>query len=660
MNLKPRRLYQFHRFRLDPEERVLFDEDKRVVLAPKLFETLLALVESGGRIIEKEELMRRIWADSFVEENNLNKNISALRKLFGEQNFIETIPKRGYRFAAEVTEGWDSEDEVIVETSTSLRIVIEEETTPMNDAGQRFQTTPLVAPEILEQQTRETLALNPEATTPVKRYSKHLLIAAVVLIGVLSLTGYYLLSMRTASAAPIKSIAVLPFKPLVAEGRDEAFEMGTADTLITRLSRIKELSVRPTSAVRKYNTLEQDPIAAGLEQKVDAVLDGNIQKTGERIRVTIRLLRVKDGQTLWAGKFDEPLADIFSLQDSISERVSEAIAVNLSGDEKRLLTRHHTENAEAYHLYLKGKLFYNQFTEESGQKALECYDKALAIDPNYALAYVGKADLYAAYSGQFMPPLEAMPKAKEAARKALELDEQLAEAHGAMAVIIEWGDWDWAGAEKEYKRTIELNPNDDLAYQRYSIFLAQRKRFDEAFAQLKRARELDPLSLIITYHMGYVAYLARQYDRAIEGFKEALVLNPNYDWGHRGLGVALRQKGDYEAALTELQRAVELNRSDRQLSELGHAYAVAGRRSEALKIVEELEARRTKQRYGSPVRIARVYAGLGEKDRAFALLNQAYEDHSDHLLVLGVDPSFDHLRNDPRFVGLLRRVNLEP
>jgi TolB-like protein/Tfp pilus assembly protein PilF len=483
--------------------------------------------------------------------------------------------------------------------------------------------------------------------------------AAVILIGVLSLTGYYLLSTRTASAA-IKSIAVLPFKPLVAEGRDESFELGTADTLITRLSSIKELTVRPTSAVRKYNTLEQDPIAAGLEQKVDAVLDGNIQKTGERIRVTIRLLRVKDGQTLWAGKFDEPLADIFSLQDSISERVTEAIAVNLSGDEKRLLTRHHTDNAEAYQLYMKGKLFYNQFTEEGSEKALECFDKALAIDPNYAQAYVGKANLYAAYSGQLMHPLEAMPKAKEAARKALELDEQLAEAHGAMAMIIEWGDWDWGAAEREYKRTIELNPNDALAHLRYGTFLAQQKRFDEASGQLKRAQELDPLSPLVTHQVGYVAYLARQYEKAIERFKEALALSPNYDWAHRGLGCALRQKGDLEGAITELQRSVELNRSDRQLSELGQTYGVAGRKGEALKIAAELEARRAKQRYGSPVRIARVYAGLGEKDRAFELLNQAYEDHSDHLLVLGVDPSFDSLRSDRRFVDLLRRVKLEP
>jgi DNA-binding winged helix-turn-helix (wHTH) protein/TolB-like protein/Tfp pilus assembly protein PilF len=660
MNPKPRRLYQFHRFRLDTEERVLFDEEKRVVLAPKLFDTLLALVESGGRIVEKEELMRRIWADSFVEENNLNKNISALRKLFGEQNFIETIPKRGYRFAAEVKEGWEAEEKAVVETSTSLRIVIEEEETePVDTAGQRFQTTPLVAPEILEQQARETSALDPETTAPTKRFPGHLPVV-MVLIGILSLAVYYFFANPAATSTPIKSIAVLPFKPLIVEGRDESFEMGTAETLITRLSGIKELAVRPTSAVRKYSTLEQDPIAAGLEQKVDAVLDGNIQKTGERIRVTVRLLRVKDGQTLWAGKFDEPLADIFSLQDSISERVTEAIAVNLSGDEKRLLTRHHTENAEAYQLYLKGKLFSNQFTEEGGRNALECFDKALAIDPNYALAYVGKANLYASYSGQVMPPLEAMPKAKEAARKALELDEQLAEAHGAMAVIIEWGDWDWAGAEREYKRTIELNPNDELAHHRYGIFLAQQKRFDEAFVQLKRAQELDPLSSLVTHQVGYVAYLARQYDKAIARFKEALALSPNYDWAHRGLGCALRQTGDFEGAIAELQRAVELNRSDRQLSELGQAYAVAGRRSEALKVIGELEDRRAKQRYASPVRIARVYAGLGEKERVFELLNQAYKDHSDHLLVLGVDPSFDNVRSDPRFADLLRRVKLEP
>jgi TolB-like protein/DNA-binding winged helix-turn-helix (wHTH) protein/tetratricopeptide (TPR) repeat protein len=655
MSFKSKRLYQFNHFRLDTEERVLFDGNKMVVLAPKLFDTLLVLVESGGRILEKEELMKRIWADSFVEENNLNKNISALRKLFGEENFIETIPKRGYRFVVDVKESWDAADNMVLETSTSTRITIEEETNPAPETEQAIGANAMVAPEIFE---KEIAALKTDLDAPAKRYPGHMPVISV-LIALLSLAGYYLWSVRSTSSTPIKSIAVLPFKPLVTEGRDESFEMGIAETLITRLSGIKELTVRPTSAVRKYTTLEQDPVAAGLEQKVDAVLDGNIQKTNERIRVTIRLIRIKDGQTLWAGKFDEPLADIFALQDSVSARVTEAIAVNLSGEEKKLLTRHPTENTEAYQLYLKGRLFYNQFTEESSQKALECYDKALALDPGYALAYVGKANLYASYSGQYLPPLEAMPKAREAARKALELDEQLAEAHHAMAVIMHWADWDWAGAEKEFRRALELNPNFETARRNYASFLAEQKRFDEAFAELKQAQELDPLSRSITYHMGYLAYLARRYDQAIEHFKEALALNPNYEVARRGLGCALRQKGNYEEAIAELQRSVELNRFDRQLSELGHTYAVVGRKDEAKKIVRELETLST-QRYGSPVRIARIYAGLGEKDRVFELLNKGYDDHSDHLLVLGVDPSFDSVRSDPRFANLLRRINLKP
>jgi tetratricopeptide (TPR) repeat protein/DNA-binding winged helix-turn-helix (wHTH) protein len=655
MSFKSNRLYQFNRFRLDTQERVLFDENKRVVLAPKLFDTLLALVESGGRILEKEELMKRIWADSFVEENNLNKNISALRKLFGEENFIETIPKRGYRFVAEVKENWDTTDDVVLETSTSTRIVIEEDTSPIDESKQMFQANAQVLPESFE---KVIPAPKTDLDTSVKRYPGHLPIT-IVLVALLSLAGYYLWPARSTGSAPIKSIAVLPFKPLIAEGRDESFEMGTAETLITRLSGIKELTVRPTSAVRKYTALEQDPVAAGLEQKVDAVLDGTIQKTGERVRVTIRLIRIKDGQTLWAGKFDQPLVDIFTLQDSISERVTEAIAINLNGEEKKLLTRHHTENAEAYQLYLKGRLFYDQFTEESSQKALECYDKAIALDPNYALAYVGKSNVYASYSGQYLPPLEAMPKAKEAARKALELDEHLADAHQVMAVIIQWADWDWAGAEKEFKRAIELNPNSGTTRRNYALLLAEQKRFDEAIAELKQARELDPVSLNITYYLGHLAYLSRQYDQAIQYFKEALVLNPNYEVAHRGLGCALRQKGNYDEAIAELQRAVELNRFDRQLSELGHTYGVAGRREEAIKIARELEAL-SKQRYGSPVRIARIYAGLGEKDRVFELLNKGYQDHSDHLLVLGVDPSFDNVRSDPRFADLLRRIKLEP
>jgi tetratricopeptide (TPR) repeat protein len=423
------------------------------------------------------------------------------------------------------------------------------------------------------------------------------------------------------------------------------------------LSRIKEIAVRPISVVRKYSGLEQDPVAAGREERVDAVLDGNIQKTGQRVRVTARLVRVSDGQTLWADKFDAPLADIFALEDSISERVAAAMSVKLTGEERKLLTQHYTDNLEAYELYLKGRLFYRQWTEEAMRKAIECYDRAIAIDPNYALAYCGKADLYSAYSSVFLSPSEAMPKAKEAAHKALSIDDQLAEAHYSMAKIKKFADWDWAGAESDFRRALEIKPRDIEMRTNFSALLTEQKRFDEAFAEMKRAQEIDPLSYAISLRVGVLLYQTRQNEQAIEHWKEAVALYPNFAEPHSGLGRAFRQKGMYQEAIAELEKAVGMERRDGLLSELGHTYALAGRKDEAIKLAKELEER-AKQRYVSPVAIARIYSGLGERERVFEWLRKGYEDRSDHLLTLGVDPSFDGIRSDPRFADLLRRVGL--
>jgi TolB-like protein/Flp pilus assembly protein TadD len=450
----------------------------------------------------------------------------------------------------------------------------------------------------------------------------------------------------------------LPFKPLIPDDRDESLEMGMAETLITRLSNLRQVIVRPMSAVRTYTAVEQDPVAAGREQRVDAVLDGDVQKTGNRVRITVHLVRVSDGHTLWTGKFDERLVDIFALEDSISERVAAVMAIKLTGEERELLTRHPTENTEAYQLYLKGRLYYQQWTQESIQKALECFDKAVALDTNYALAYAGKADVYSANSSMFLPPAEAMPKAREAAEKALSIDDQLSEAHHSMAMVKMWADWDWSAAESEFRRALEIHPNDAQLHAHYGSFIVDQKRFDEAFGELERARELDPLSFSVTYTLGKTLYLARRYDQAIVQYQEVVALYPNRFQGHRGLGCVLRQKGMYEEAIAQLQRAVDLQPLDSCVSELGNAFGSGARRNEAIKLAEKLEAT-AKVRYVSPVDIARIYAGLGAKELAFDWLHKAYRDHSDHLLKLGVDPSFDSVRSDPRFSDLLRRVGLE-
>jgi len=291
-------------------------------------------------------------------------------------------------------------------------------------------------------------------------------------------------------------MAVLPFKPLVASDRDEYLEMGMVDVLITKLSNIRQLKVRSISSVRKYADLQQDPIAAGRELQVEAVLDGSIQRIGDRVRVTVRLLNVQDGISLWADKFDEPFTNIFALQDSISERVAAALPLNLSREEKDRLSRHYTENTEAFQLYLKGRYFWNKRTEEGFRKGIDYFNQAVRDDPNYAMAYTGMSDCYALLSDfGFVSPKEGFPKAKEAATRALAIDEKLAEAHTSLGHVKRDYDWDWPGAEQEFKRAIELNPNELSAHQWYAVYLSALGRHQEAIAEIKRALDLDPLSL---------------------------------------------------------------------------------------------------------------------------------------------------------------------
>ena len=655
MSRQAKQLYEFGPFRIDVAERLLLRDGESVSLTPKAFDLLLVLVENRGHLLEKGELMRRLWPETFVEETNLSNNISLLRKVLGDDAgkhvYIETVPRRGYRFIAEVVGLSDELSELIVEERIKSAITLEQE-----EESDLARTDGSLA-------TRPPLPM-------VRSSTRQALLAFVGCLAVIGLASiaYYLWAKQgtlpgaTKTAAEvqpslIKSVAVLPFKPLAADGRDESLELGMAETLITRLSGVAEVAVRSMSAVRKYNALDQDPILAGGEQKVDAVLDGNIQKTAGRIRVTVRLLRVSDGRTLWADKFDAPLADLFALQDSISERVVTALEVKLTGEERRLLTRHHTDNPEAYQLYLKGRLFRNHWTQESIQKALECFNRAIDIDPNYALAYAGKADVYSANSSVYLRPAEAMPKAREAARRALELDDQLAEAHRSMAMVKQFGDWDLAGAEREIKRALEINPNDSESHLRYCGLLVLQKRFDEALAELRRAQELDPLSLSLNFWAGWHPYLARKYEQAMERFREAAALYPNAPEMHRGLGCALRQQGAIQEAVAELEKAIDLSRRDNFVAELGYTYALSGRRAEAVKLVKELEGL-SERRYVSPFNIAKIYAGLGDKERMFEWLHKGYEDRSDHMLGLGVDPCFDGVRADPRFAELLRRLGL--
>ena len=641
-----KRIYRFADFRLDATEHRLLRGNEEIYLPPKTFDTLLYLVDRHGHLVTKNELLESLWADVFVTENALTRCIKEVRVALNDDAhqplYIKTFPRVGYKFIADVQEITPADEtyqsaamgeEFEVPTSDELPADVVRALRPMHS----------VAPTGEPSQARRSMG----RAFPI-------LLTGALLIA-LALLAFYLRSRQTPPAAQIRSIAVLPFKPLAAEARDDSLQLGMADTLITTLSNLSQVTVRPTSAVRQYTALEQDAVAAGREQRVDAVLDGSIQRLGDRIRVTVRLLRVGDGAQLWAGKFDEKSSDIFVIQDSISKRVAGALTVQLTGEERELLTKHHTDDTEAYQLYLKGRYFLNKSTEEDFRKSIDYFQQALEKDPKYALARAGLADSYAQLGSYGLIKMnEAYPRARAELIRALEMDEKLGEAQASLGFILMNYYWDWIEAEKRFKRAIELNPNYAMAHNWYSQELSFLGRFQEANREAKRAQEIDPLSLWTNSNIGFVSYLGRQYDEAIGASLKTLELDPDFAVGHMIIGLSYAQKKMYDEAIYELQKG-KSNPDSRAL--LAYVYAVAGKRKEALRVLDDLD-QESRQKYVSPFPIAVAYVGLGENDRAFEALEKAYTERSWGMGMLAVNPVFDPLRSDDRFSVLLRRVNL--
>jgi len=453
---------------------------------------------------------------------------------------------------------------------------------------------------------------------------------------------------KSAGGGAMQSIAVLPFKPLVKESRDESLEFGMADTLITRLNNLRQLTVRQISTVLKFNKPEQDPVAAGRELKVETVLDSNIQRAGDQIRVTVRLINVEDGALMWTEKFDEKFTNIFAVQDAIAEKVAGALALKLSGEERQRLVKRYTDNIEAYNLYLTGRSHFNRYGDGI-RKSIDYYNQALKLDPNYALAYAGiaAANTIQAAIGPALPE-EVLPKAKSAAEKAVALDDTLAEAHRSLAAV-RLAYWDVPGAGREFKRMMELNLR--AAAPPYHIYLALTGQTEMAVAEARRQADIDPFMESTKGELLFALYHARKFDEAIEFTKTQYQGNPLW------LAVLYEKKGMYEQALSECQTALKLGRFPEILHRVGYVYAVTGKRAEAQKIAAEL-TEMWKQRYFPPFYIACVYAGLGDKDQAFAWLEKAYEMHDWRVLLVKLDQQCDSLRSDPRYTDLLRRLNL--
>jgi DNA-binding winged helix-turn-helix (wHTH) protein/TolB-like protein/Tfp pilus assembly protein PilF len=665
MNKKAECLYEFGSFRLDVCEHRLLRHQEVIPLSPKVFETLVVLVEHGGHILEKDELMKSLWPDSFVEESSLTQNISLLRKALGkdgEQQFIETVPKRGYRFVAPVrTVEVNGNGGSALWRQSETRAATEDEAHDEETAGGKQLTSG---------ELRRDPTPAPSGSR-VRRVGRNRMLwqgTALLLLAIVT-GGIYL---RTATKPEpkdtsgvidegrVRSLAVLPFKQLGGESGDEFLGLGVADALIIKLGNFEQLNVRPTSSIIKYAGREYDAQPVGKELGVDAVLDGTIQHAGERVRMTVALLSIRDGAMLWSGTFDGRFTDIFALQDSLSERVAHVLRLQLAMGKQAQLNKRFTENAEAYRYYTTGLYFWNKRTKEGLTKAIDYFRKATETDPDYALARAMLADAYGLtiyYGYDILPPGEALKNAEEAGLSALESDDTLAEAHAAMGSVKSYKR-DFLGAEQSYKRAIELNPNSAIVRYRYAFDLLAMLEVEDAIREMRRAQELDPLSLSINTTLAACLIYTGQYDEAIKYNKLALEIEPQFGWARANLGQAYEWKGMHEEASTEYKKLTE-QQGFRLYGKLGLAslYARSGRELEARRLLAEVKAQLGSEEAFPelPFEIALIHAALGEKDKAFVWLERAVESRRARGFDLRYSRQLNSLKNDPRYEQLLRR-----
>jgi serine/threonine protein kinase len=504
--------------------------------------------------------------------------------------------------------------------------------------------------------TVETAAARPTSSAEyvVSGISRHkrAALAALLLVGIAVASWYYFHSQN--SKVTIRSIAVLPFTNVSKDTEMEYLSDGISESLINSLSQLPDLKVIARSSAFTYKGKETDLKEVADALGVEAILIGRVTQRGDNLSISVELVNASDKTQMWGEQYDRKMSDLLAIQREIAGEIVEKLEVKVSADGKGFAKRY-TESNEGYQLYLKGRFYWNRRTAEALKKSIEYFNQAIEKDPGFALAYAGLADTYVVPATR-LPPREAMPKAKAAALRALELDESLAEAHASLARVLASYDWDWTSAEKEFRRAIELNPQYAVAHQWYGGFLGVMGRTNDSIQERKRAHELDPLSLTINFELGLAFYYARDYDKAIEQFQKTLELDQNFPPANVFLPAAYEQKGMYDEAVAQFKKAIP-GGSEWTHSGLGHVYAVSGRKSEARKILDELK-QVAKQQYVPAPGIALIYAGLGEKDQAFDWLEKGYEEHSFQMQHLNIEPRWDSLRSDPRFQDLVRRIGL--
>jgi TolB-like protein/DNA-binding winged helix-turn-helix (wHTH) protein/Flp pilus assembly protein TadD len=612
----------------------------RLKLQDQPFQVLALLLEHAGDVVTREELRQRLWpADTFVDfDTGLNSAVKKLRDVLvdsaDEPRYIETIPRRGYRFIP-----------------------------PLVDPNPA--TVPSSAPEPGLHPAHETASSQPAGSVVTSAesffFTRLRLVFGAAALLVLLVAGFLVYRNTGAGGTKqpaIKSLAVLPLKNLSGDASQDYLADGMTEALIGRLAGIHDLRVISRTSVMRYKDTKEALPEIAKTLGVDAIVEGSVIRVGNRIRVHAQLIRAATDEHFWSEAYDHELRDVLTLQSDVAQSIAQRVEVTITGEEHASLSSARTVDPEAYEAYLKGRYYWNKRTADSMPKAALYFEQAISKDPGYGAAYSGLADCNSglAWHG-FMSPAEALPKAYAAAQKAVEIDPQSAEAHASLALVLDH-QWDWAGAEAEFKRALELNPQYAHAHHWYGDYLSIQGRHDEALVEAKRALELDPLNLMIGTWVGLRYYLARRYDGAIEQSLNTVDLDPNFAAAHLILGESYVQQGKHKEGLDQLQKAASLSGdSPLYMAQVGVSLALAGEKKEALRAIRELQDISGK-RYVSPYGVAQIYAALNDKEQTYKWLETAYRDRAVWMSYLVVDPVFDSIRSEDRFRDLLQRVGL--
>ncbi len=655
MNSLEGRFYEFDEFRIDLKQQCLFRNGEIVEsVTPLLFLLLVEFAHNNGEILNKEALSRA-WKESVVDEQKITRAISRLRSALGEttcgKSYIESIPRRGYRFSVNITPVVSQAESV---SSQNGHAQLEADVVGASRRRTSLQPATPAIPGL-------ALSTHSQHFTNTRLAHKVLAGTALLLLGLTIGVALYFSSpekLPNNQASDNRVIAVLPLKPLNLSSDDAYLAIGLTDLLIARLSHFPQLHVRSIGAARRSANLE-DPVQVGKDLNVQFVLDGNIQKDEKQIRVTLNLIETATGNTVWSDSIDERFTGVLALQDALSQRVKDAIAFHLH-NESALVINRSTNSEAAYDEYLRGRYFLSERNEKSLAKAIQAFQRAIAADPNFALAYVGLANTYlllgsAGYSS--WSPEAVVPKAKAVLEQAQDLDNSLAEIYATSGYIKWFYEWDWAGAELDYLQALKRSPNDATTHQYYGLCLMTLGRLDEALEQMRLARDAEPRSLIFNMWVAHIYYYKRDYDRALEHYLKLLDMDEKFYPAHLAIGSTYAQKGMFEQAQAEFRIAQKLYNSPLIPAVSGYAYAVAGDKQGAQKRLTELQNLSTQQAI-SPYFYAVIYAGLDNKVKVFELLEKTCAEHSGHLSDIKVDPTFDALRLDERFTHILRRMNL--